>query len=104
MEPIQSSQVKSSMLAYMTTFGVDDWLFVLNLEIALLMTMILKITSWLLVAFAMHFVLMLVTRMAPQLLECYAKHLRQATHYRPGFSPLQKRGLRPVGFGREVAE
>ncbi len=101
MEPIASSKVKSSMLAYMTTFGVDDWLFILNIEVALLMTMLLKIHSWLLVAVVMHFMLVLVTRMTPQLLECYAKHLRQASHYWPGSSPLQKRGLRPIGFDRK---
>ena len=67
----------------------------------LLMTMLIKVHSWLLVAVAMHFVLVLVTRMAPQLLECYAKHLRQASHYWPSCSPLQKRGLRPSGFGRK---
>lgn len=98
MEPIESSEVKTSMLAYMTTFGVDDWLFIINIEIALLVTMLLKVYAWLLVAVALHFVLVMVTRMAPQLLECYVKHLRQADRYYPDVSPLQRRGLRPDGW------
>lgn len=100
MEPIASSEVKTSLLAYMTTFGVDDWLFVLNIEVALLVTMLLKIKSWALIAVLLHFVLVLVTRMAPHLLETYVKHLLQSDRYWPGYSPLQSKGLRPKGFGR----
>lgn len=100
MEPIQSSPVRRSLMTYMTTFGVDDWLFILNLEVALMMTMLLKVRAWLVVALLLHFVLMLVTRLAPNLLECYIQHLRQARRYWPRPSPLQRRGLRPMGHGR----
>ena len=90
------------MLTEMTTLGVDDWLFVLNIELALVMCMGLRIYAWVVIAFLLHFVLMIVTRLIPNLLEVYFKYLRQFDRYCAAYSPGQKRGLRPVGFGKEV--
>lgn len=99
MEQLESSAVSKSLLTEMTTLGVDDWLFVVNVEILFLMGGALRIYSWLFVAVFLHFVLMLVTRMVPNVLMVYAAHLRQASKYFAGFSPIQKRGLRPIKFG-----
>lgn len=95
---IVSSQVNKSMFTYMTTFGVDDWLFVANLQVALFVVFAFKLREWLLVAIVLHFVLMLVTKLSPRLLECYFVHMRQANRYWPGRSPLQTRGKRPAMF------
>lgn len=65
-----------------------------------MMTLLLKVRAWPLVALALHLALMLVTKLAPNLLECYVQHLRQASRYWPRPSPLQRRNLRPEGFGR----
>jgi type IV secretory pathway VirB3-like protein len=100
MEALESSTVSRSLLTEMTTWGVDDWLFVMNLEIALLMAMILRIYSWVLIAVALHFVLMVVTKMVPNILIVYAKYLRQAERYCARFSTIQKRGFRPLKLGR----
>ncbi len=103
MEPIDSSEVKTSLYTYMTTFGVDDWLFIFNAEVTVMMVFILKIFQWAVLAVLLHFVLMMVTKMSPRLMECYFAHLRQANRYWPGESPLQKRGQRPVMFLRVKA-
>ena len=92
------------MLAYMTTFGVDDWLFVINLEIAIVFTVSLKFHYWPVIAFGLHLVLMLVTKLAPHILESYTKHLQQAPRYWPGASPLQTKNLRPLKFGRNESD
>lgn len=86
------------MFTYMTTMGVDDWLFIANLEIAVLVVMALHVYQWLVVTVVLHFVLMLVTKLSPRLLECYFVHIRQANYYWPGRSPLQTRGKRPAMF------
>jgi len=97
-QKLGSSPVKKSLLAYMTTFGVDDWLFIINLEIALFLVMLLKIRGWVLVAIGLHFVLVMVTKLRPRLLECYVKHMRQAKRYWPGPTPLQRRFQVPKKF------
>jgi type IV secretory pathway TrbD component len=100
MEQLESSPVSRSLLTEMTTGGVDDWLFVMNVEIALVMAMILRIYSWVLIAVFLHFVLMVVTKMVPNILNVYAKYLRQSSRYSARYSTSQKRGFRPVTFGR----
>jgi type IV secretory pathway VirB3-like protein len=100
MEKLHSSHVNRSLLTEMTTAGVDDWLFVMNVEIAIVMAMILRIYSWVLIAIALHFVLMVVTKVVPNILNVYAKYLRQSVRYSARYSTLQKRGHRPVMFGK----
>lgn len=100
MEQLESSPVRKSLLTEMTTAGVDDWLFVMNVEIALVMAMILRIYSWVLIAILLHFVLMVVTKMVPNILNVYAKYLRQSGRYSAGYSTAQKRGYRPTMYGR----
>lgn len=100
MEQLESSPVSRSLLTEMTTGGVDDWLFVMNVEIALVMAMILRIYSWVLIAVFLHFVLMVVTKMVPNILNVYDKYLRQSSRYSARYSTSQKRGFRPVMFGR----
>ena len=99
-DTLHTSEVKASMLTYMTTWGVDDWLFVFNVGAAIFVTTALRFYSWALIAFALHFVLMLVTKLSPNILECYVKHTRQADRYNPFANPLQRRNLRPEGFMR----
>ena len=100
MEAIESSAVNKSLLTEMTTWGVDDWLFIVNIEIMLIMAMLLRIYAWIIVAILLHFVLMIVTRMVPNILIVYAKYLRQSSKYCASHSPIQKRGFRPIRFGR----
>ena len=99
-EPIATSQVSRALLTEMTTWGVDDWLFIINVELLLIMGMLLRIYAWAIVAVFLHFALMVVTRVVPNILDVYYKHLRQANKYSPHYSPIQKRGLRPFKFGR----
>jgi type IV secretory pathway VirB3-like protein len=99
-EALESSLISKSLLTDMTTLGVDDWLFVMNVSVALIMAMVLKIYVWCLIAVFLHFVLMLVTRMVPNILVVYGKYLRQSNAYCAMYSPMQKRGLRPQKFGR----
>jgi type IV secretory pathway VirB3-like protein len=104
MQALQSSRVNKSLLtADMTTFGVDDWLFVININVAIIMMVMLRIVSWGWVALAMHFVLMLVTRVSPNILLVYGKHLRQRDRYFAGYVARQSRGLRPAQLGRREA-
>ena len=100
MEAIESSAVNKSLLTEMTTWGVDDWLFIVNIEIMLIMAMLLRIYAWIIFAILLHFVLMIVTRMVPNILIVYAKYLRHSSTYCASYSPIQKRGFRPVRFGR----
>lgn len=103
MEQLESSDISKSLLTEMTTLGVDDWLFVLNVEIALIMVMILRIHAWAVIAVVLHFVLMLVTKMVPNILYVYAKYLRQSGKYSARYSTSQKRGFRPLMFGKGEA-
>lgn len=100
MEQLESSPVRKSLLTEMTTAGVDDWLFVMNVEIAIVMAMILRIYSWILIAILLHFVLMVVTKMVPNILNVYAKYLRQSERYSARYSTAQKRGFRPAMYGK----
>lgn len=102
MEELDSSEVKKSLLSQLTTLGVDDWLFVINLCTAILVTVILRFPRFLILSLLMHFVLMVVTQLSPQLLEKYLKHMRQSDRYTPWPMVTQKRGLRPLGYGRGV--
>jgi type IV secretory pathway TrbD component len=104
MESIVSSKVHHSLLTEMTTLGVDDWLFVVNASIAVVFVMGLKITIWAGGAIVMHFLLMIVTRVVPNVIQVYAKYLRQADRYCADYSPSQKRGFRPVQLGRDDAQ
>jgi type IV secretory pathway VirB3-like protein len=94
--------VKKSLLTEMTTLGVDDWLFVINALVAVVIVMGMKIYAWVLGAIFMHFVFMIVTRVVPNVVEIYAKYLRQSDRYCADFSPSQKRGFRPAQFGRDA--
>ena len=101
MESLESSRVSHAMLTEMTTLGVDDWLFIMNIEMMLVMCMGLRIYAWVIVAFLLHFVLMVVTRQIPNLMEVYFKYWRQFDRYCATFSIAQKRGLRPLDFGKD---
>jgi type IV secretory pathway VirB3-like protein len=102
MEELDSSEIKKSLLSQLTTLGVDDWLFVMNLCTAILVSVILRFPRFLILSLLMHFVLMVVTQLSPQLLEKYLKHMRQSDRYTPWPMATQKRGLRPLGYGRGV--
>jgi type IV secretory pathway TrbD component len=92
---MDSSPVHKSMLTEMTTFGVDDWLFVLNLELFLLMAIGLRIYVWAAIALGLHLALMVVTKYQPRVLTVYVKYIRQASRYSSwSCAPLVK-GRRP---------
>ncbi len=103
-ERIESSPVRQSLLAEMTTFGVDDWLFVINIEVALIMGMALRIWQWFVLAFLLHFMLMIVTRLSPNIVMVYVKYARQAGRYTASWLPVQRRCLRPAQLGRELEQ
>lgn len=104
MEQIESSEISRSLLTEMTTLGVDDWLFVMNVCIAIIMVMILRIHAWAVIGFFLHFVLMIVTKMVPNILYVYAKYLRQAGKYCARLISGQKRGFRPLKFGKGLEQ
>lgn len=103
MQTLDRSRVRKALLTELTTFGVDDWLFVINVEVALIMGVVLRIYHWFAVALLLHFVLMIVTRVTPNIVQVYVRYMRQAQRYTSAYSPLQRRGLRPQGWGREEA-
>ena len=92
---IASSSVKKSLLTEMTTFGVDDWLFVINIQIFLVLAVGLRIFSWAAVAVAFHLVLMVVTKYQPRVLFVYLKYIRQSPAYKTWLGAYMKRGQRP---------
>ena len=62
-DTLRASEVKTSMLTYMTTFGVDDWLFVFNMSVAIFVTTALRFYSWALLASVL--VMMVVSLASP---------------------------------------
>jgi hypothetical protein len=100
MNSLHSSSLNKGFLAELTTLGVDDWLFVANLEIALIMGVGLRFHWWFVLAIGLHFVLMIVTRLQPSILLVYLRYMRQSNKYVAAWSPLQKRCIRPLGWGR----
>jgi type IV secretory pathway VirB3-like protein len=92
---LHKSKIRQSLLSEMTTLGVDDWLFIANIIVAMILTIVLRIKAWFFVAVAMHFVLMLVTKLAPKILDCYYRHVQQSDRYFSGPSPLQRKRLPP---------
>jgi type IV secretory pathway VirB3-like protein len=102
MERLDSSDVNTAILHPMTTLGVDDWLFTFNVLQCMYIGVATRWSGWLIVSVVFHFLLMLVTKLKPNLIDCYMKYSRQANRYDPYPSINQRRGLRPVGFGRGV--
>jgi hypothetical protein len=102
MDVLETSEVNTSILHPMTTLGVDDWLFTFNLLQCMYITAATRWWGWVMLSFAFHFVLMMVTKLMPNLIGCYMKYSRQANRYDPYPNINQRRGLRPVGFGRGV--
>ena len=92
---LESSAVNTSLLTIQTTFGVDDWLFVLNVCVAILIGVMLRIHVWAFVAALIHLVLMGVTQLSPSLLEVYVRFARQAPRYSPFASTATKRRRLP---------
>lgn len=91
MAALEGSKVRTSMLAYMTTFGVDDWLFIINLEIGLIAVFLFRFYPWIGVMAVIHLLMVAVTKLRPHLLECYTRHMRQANRYAPGRNVLTQR-------------
>ncbi len=98
MSGLPTSEIKRSMLVYHTTLGVDDWLLVINVCMTIIVVTALRIYVWLFVAVALHFALMVVSRLQPCLLEVYVRFSLQSDRYSPFATARQKRNLRPAGF------
>lgn len=98
MTVLESSPVRPSLYTEMTTLGVDDWLFIINTEVAVMMVFALRLHQWVVIAVLLHFVLMMVTKLSPRLMECYFSYMRQSVRYWPARSPFQKRGAYPAMF------
>ncbi len=93
---LQESEIRKSLLTEQTTLGVDDWLFVINVEVFLVICVGMRFYAWAFVALALHFVLILVTRLQPRILGVYWAYMRQKTTYSSFWSDLPlKRGKRP---------
>lgn len=100
---MQTSSVKRSLLTEMTTFGVDDWLFVVNVELFLVIGAGLRIYSWAAIALSLHFVLMLVTKFQPRVLEVYLRHIRQSSRYTNWSGRSLQRGKRPEALLAQIS-
>ena len=83
MTELDSSQVNTSLLTAQTTLGVDDWLFVLNVCVLILIGGMLRMHIWLPIAALIHLVLMGVTQISPNLLEVYVRFSGQASKHSP---------------------
>lgn len=78
---IEGSTVKKSLLTELTTLGVDDWLFVINVELFLVMAVMFKMYLWVIVTAVLHVALMVVTQVQPRVLQVYFKFARQRVRY-----------------------
>lgn len=92
---MNGSHIKRSLLAEMTTLGVDDWLLILNVQLALLVVGILRFYSWIWVTLALHFVLVAVTRYQPRILAVYWQYMHQSPRYTDWCALPLQRGKRP---------
>lgn len=88
--------MRRSLLTEMTTFGVDDWLFVINIQALLILGAGLRIYSWLIVAAVLHLILMVVTQLQPRVLSVYWRYIRQRGRYTTWIHCELKRGKRPA--------
>lgn len=111
MSTLDGSKVQASMLTYMTTLGVDDWLFIANLEVALIAIVLLRFYPWVFFMVVIHLLMVAVTRLRPHLLECYTRHMRQANRYAPGANVLEQQPvwlsvveLRAAAAGRSAGQ
>jgi len=93
---IQGSKMRRSLLTEMTTFGVDDWLFVINVQVLMILGAGLRIYSWAIVAVVLHLILMLVTQLQPRVLSVYMGYIRQRERYTTWINCELKRGKRPA--------
>jgi hypothetical protein len=92
---MNGSRIKRSLLAEMTTLGVDDWLLILNVQLALLIVGVLRFYHWAWVTLALHFVLVAVTRYQPRILLVYWKYMAQRNSYCDWCALPLTRGMRP---------
>lgn len=90
------SYVRKSLLSEMTTLGVDDWLFIINLELALFIIGLLKLHEWAAVTVFAHILLVWVTRAQPRLLAVYFRYMFQRDRYDAWSALPLKRGIRPL--------
>jgi hypothetical protein len=95
MSIMDGSYVRKSLLSEMTTLGVDDWLLIINVELALFIIGILKFHHWAWVTLLAHFMLVWVTQAQPRILAVYFKHMNQGDRYDAWSALPLKRGKRP---------
>lgn len=93
---LHRSRIKKSLLTELTTLGVDDWLFVINVEIFLVIGVALRFYGWAVVTLVLHFVLMAVTELQPRVLQVYFRHVRQRARYTSWSALPLQRGKRPM--------
>ncbi len=96
MATMKGSYVRKSLLTEMTTLGVDDWLLIINLELALFIIGILKFHQWAGVTVLAHFLLVWVTQAQPRILAVYFRYMFQRDRYDAWSALPLKRGIRPL--------
>ena len=95
MPAMNGSYVRKSLLTEMTTLGVDDWLLIINVQLALFIMGILRIYDWAWVTVLAHFLLVWVTQSQPRILAVYYRYMFQQDRYDAWSALPLKRGARP---------
>jgi type IV secretory pathway TrbD component len=101
---MHGSSFEKPLLIEMTTFGVDDWLFVANVELFLVICIGMRVYAWAGIALALHAALIVVTRVQPRMLGVYFKHTQQKTAYTSWSNLPPKRSKKPLLMNRLVGE
>lgn len=96
---IEGSTVKKSLLTELTTLGVDDWLFVINVQLFLVMAGMFKIYLWVIVSAVMHVALMVVTQVQPVCCRCTSSLHANASATARGVSRSSHEGLSALMHG-----
>ena len=94
MPAMNGSYVRKSLLTEMTTLAVDDWLLIINVQLALFIMGILRIYDWAGVTVLAHFLLVWVTQAQPRILAVYFRYMFQRDRYDAWSALPLKRGTR----------
>ena len=85
--------------------GGEFRLVMANFAFGLVVTGMMHVWQYLLVAAAFHLALMVVARNDPRAREIYLEYARQGDRYQPWPDPRrQRRNRRPAGFGRDLLQ
>jgi type IV secretory pathway TrbD component len=101
MEPARISRVYQALEAPRVLAGADYSLCMINVGVLLFMIMSLRLWFWIPIAGIIHLLLRQLTGGDPHMRKIYIRYSMQANRYDPWPQPVQKRGFRPQGFGKD---